>query len=104
LKVADGLCAEEPEPQRRKKLRSLAIELLAEKANRSRDNTSPGPLCQPRSHRQLRCARRIELRPATGVSYLGFVDPSGGASDATALPIAHRLGDVVILDVGRRRE
>src|SRR5580704_9474094 len=26
-------------------------------------------------------------------SYLGFVDPSGGASDAMTLAIAHRVGD-----------
>jgi hypothetical protein len=43
----------------------------------------------------------FELRPAVGVSYLGFVDPSGGASDAMALAIAHRLGDTVILDATR---
>jgi hypothetical protein len=43
----------------------------------------------------------FELRPAAGVSYLGFVDPSGGASDAMTLAIAHRLGDTVILDAVR---
>jgi hypothetical protein len=43
----------------------------------------------------------FELRPAAGVSYLGFVDPSGGASDAMALAIAHRLGDMFILDAAR---
>ena len=34
----------------------------------------------------------FELPPAAGVSYLGFVDPSGGASDAMTLAIAHRRG------------
>ena len=43
----------------------------------------------------------FELPPAADVSYLGFVDPSGGASDAMTLAIAHRLGEMVILDVAR---
>jgi hypothetical protein len=43
----------------------------------------------------------FELPPAADVSYLGFVDPSGGASDAMALAIAHRLGDMVKLDAAR---
>jgi hypothetical protein len=43
----------------------------------------------------------FELPPAPGVSYLGFVDPSGGASDAMTLAIAHRAGDMVVLDVAR---
>jgi hypothetical protein len=41
------------------------------------------------------------LPPAADVSYLGFVDPSGGASDAMTLAIAHRVGDMVILDAAR---
>jgi hypothetical protein len=43
----------------------------------------------------------FELWPAAGISYVGFVDPSGGASDAMTLAIAHRLGDTVILDAVR---
>jgi hypothetical protein len=43
----------------------------------------------------------FELPPAADVSYLGFVDPSGGASDAMTLAIAHRRGDMVILDAAR---
>ena len=43
----------------------------------------------------------FELPPAADVSYLGFVDPSGGASDAMTLAIAHRVGDMVILDAAR---
>jgi hypothetical protein len=43
----------------------------------------------------------FELPPAAGVSYLGFVDPSGGANDAMTLAIAHRVGDTVILDAAR---
>jgi hypothetical protein len=43
----------------------------------------------------------FELPPAADVSYLGFVDPSGGASDAMALAIAHRLSDRVIPDAAR---
>jgi hypothetical protein len=40
----------------------------------------------------------FELPPAADVSYLGFVDPSGGAGDAMTLAIAHRVGDMVVLD------
>jgi hypothetical protein len=43
----------------------------------------------------------FELPPAAEVSYLGFVDPSGGASDAMTLAIAHRVGDTVVLDAAR---
>jgi hypothetical protein len=43
----------------------------------------------------------FELPPAADVSYLGFVDPSGGASDAMSLAIAHRVGDMVVLDAAR---
>jgi hypothetical protein len=43
----------------------------------------------------------FELPPAADVSYLGFVDPSGGASDAMTLTIAHRVGDMVVLDATR---
>ena len=43
----------------------------------------------------------FELPPTSGVSYLGFVDPSGGASDAMSLAIAHRAGDMVVLDAAR---
>ena len=43
----------------------------------------------------------FDLLPAADVSYLGFVDPSGGASDAMNLAIAHRVGDTVILDAAR---
>ena len=49
----------------------------------------------------MRCAWRLELPPAAGVLYLGFVDPSGGASDAMTLAIAHRVGDMVVLDAAR---
>ena len=42
-----------------------------------------------------------ELPPAADFSYLEFVDPSGGASDATALAIAHRVSDMVGLDAAR---
>jgi hypothetical protein len=43
----------------------------------------------------------FELPPAADVSYLGFVDPSGGASDAMTLAIAHRVGETVVLDAAR---
>ena len=43
----------------------------------------------------------FELPPAADVSYLGFVDPSGGASDAMTLAITHRVGEMVVLDAAR---
>lgn len=36
--------------------------------------------------------------------YFGFVDPSGGSSDAMTLAVAHREGDVVVLDAVRERK
>ena len=48
---------------------------------------------------------RHELPPATGVSYVGFVDASGGSSDSFTLAVAHgelRDGQVfAVLDVLR---
>lgn len=41
---------------------------------------------------------RHELPPEPGVSYSGFCDPSGGASDSMTLAIGHQAGDVGILD------
>src|SRR6516165_8361490 len=46
---------------------------------------------------------RRELAPASGVSYVGFVDPSGSAADSMTLAIAHREDDVVVLDAVRER-
>jgi hypothetical protein len=43
--------------------------------------------------------RGVVVRPPVpGVQYRAFSDPSGGVSDSFALAIAHRDGDVVILD------
>lgn len=44
---------------------------------------------------------RFELPPLPGVSYVGFVDPSGGSSDSMTLAIAHRSGDAAVLDAVR---
>src|SRR5437899_870711 len=33
---------------------------------------------------------RFELPPMSGISYVGFVDPSGGSKDSMTLAIAHR--------------
>ncbi len=41
---------------------------------------------------------RSELPPELGIAYSGFCDPSGGASDAMTLAIAHLQGDVAVLD------
>jgi hypothetical protein len=44
---------------------------------------------------------RVEARPAKGVTYSAFVDPSGGSSDSMTLAISHALGDIAVLDVMR---
>lgn len=45
--------------------------------------------------------RRFELPPTDGMSYAAFVDPSGGSSDSMTLGIAHRRGNIAVLDVLR---
>ena len=44
---------------------------------------------------------RRELPPVDGVSYVGFIDPSGGSQDAMTLAIAHREDDCAVLDAVR---
>jgi hypothetical protein len=44
---------------------------------------------------------RYELPRVHGGIYHAFVDPSGGSSDSMTLAIAHRSGDVGVLDVVR---
>jgi hypothetical protein len=46
---------------------------------------------------------RHELPPVSGVSYVGFVDPSGGSADSMTLAISHREGDRSVLDAVRER-
>lgn len=48
-------------------------------------------------------AERHELPPVSGVSYVAFVDPSGGSQDSMTLAIAHRDGDRVMIDAVRER-
>jgi hypothetical protein len=44
-------------------------------------------------------SRGVTVRaPLGGVSYAGFIDPSGGSSDSMTLAIAHRENDRTILD------
>jgi hypothetical protein len=43
----------------------------------------------------------FERPPASRFGYSGFVDPSGGRRDSFALGIAHRQGDIALLDVAR---
>jgi hypothetical protein len=47
---------------------------------------------------------RQELLPADDVGYFAFVDPSGGSSDSMTLAIAHRSGDIAVLDAIRERK
>ena len=44
---------------------------------------------------------RVELPPVSSVSYVAFVDPSGGSQDAMTLGIAHREDDRAVLDAVR---
>lgn len=44
---------------------------------------------------------RLELPPVRGVSYQGFVDPSGGSADAMVLAIAHARDEMAVLDAVR---
>jgi len=46
-------------------------------------------------------SNRFELAPLGDVNYVGFVDPSGGASDSFTLAIAHRERDRAVLDLLR---
>jgi hypothetical protein len=43
----------------------------------------------------------FERPPAGRYGYSAFVDPSGGRRDSIALAIAHRQGDIALLDVAR---
>src|SRR5262249_57134979 len=40
-----------------------------------------------------------ERPPIEGVKYFGFIDPSGGSGDSFTMAIAHRDGEVAILDL-----
>ena len=44
---------------------------------------------------------RYELAPVPCVSYLAFIDPSGGASDSMTLAIAHKQDNRAVLDLVR---
>jgi hypothetical protein len=46
----------------------------------------------------------FERPPERKHSYVAFVDPSGGSSDAMTMAIAHREGETQILDVVRERK
>jgi hypothetical protein len=47
--------------------------------------------------------RRFELPPMRGVSYRGFVDPSGGSSDSMTLAIGHVASGRIVVDVLREQ-
>jgi hypothetical protein len=47
-------------------------------------------------------ARGVRERPyQPGLAYVAFVDPSGGRGDSTTLAVAHREGEVAVLDMLR---
>lgn len=49
--------------------------------------------------------RGVYERPrVSGVSYFAFVDPSGGSNDAMTVAVAHREGDMAVLDAVRERK
>lgn len=45
-----------------------------------------------------------ERAPVAGVPYVGFTDPSGGASDAMTMAVAHLENNVAVLDCLRSRK
>lgn len=45
-----------------------------------------------------------ERQPIAGCRYVGFCDPSGGQNDAMTMAVAHREGDIVVLDCLRSRK
>lgn len=47
---------------------------------------------------------RVELPPVRDVSYVAFVDPSGGSSDAFTACVAHMEGETVVVDAIRSRK
>jgi hypothetical protein len=51
--------------------------------------------------RSVMVAGRREQLPMSGTSYVGFVDPSGGSADSMTLGVAHKQGDIAILDCVR---
>jgi hypothetical protein len=44
---------------------------------------------------------RRELLPASGITYVGFVDPSGGSADSMTMAAAHKEKEVAVLDCVR---
>lgn len=46
----------------------------------------------------------FELPPVADLSYVGFVDPSGGRSDSMTLAVAHERGGIAVLDLLREVE
>jgi hypothetical protein len=47
--------------------------------------------------------KRFEVPPLPGVVYYAFTDPSGGSQDSYTVAVAHREGDVAMLDCVRER-
>jgi hypothetical protein len=45
-----------------------------------------------------------ERGPQAGIKYVGAVDPAGGGPDSYTLAIAHRVGDIMVLDAIRERK
>ena len=45
-----------------------------------------------------------ERGPVAGIKYVGAVDPAGGGPDSYTLAIAHRAGDIMVLDAIRERK
>jgi hypothetical protein len=45
--------------------------------------------------------RRVELLPVVGTVYRAFVDPSDGSADSMTLAIAHKQGEITVLDAVR---
>lgn len=48
-------------------------------------------------------SKPLELPPRDGEEYFGFVDPNGGGADEFTMAIAHREGELTVVDVVRGR-
>ncbi len=56
---------------------------------------------------QVQAAQRsgpLELPRRAGLSYVGFVDPTGGGADEFTLAIGHREGEALVVDLVRGRK
>jgi hypothetical protein len=67
----------------------------------ARFRTDIGSLVDPALVAKLVMHGRYELAPMAQTTYFGFVDPSGGSADSFTLCVAHREGNIAVVDLVR---